>query len=227
MPTKITWLGHGTFLVETAGKRVLIDPFLNDNPAAPMKADDVNPDAIIISHGHFDHVADAVAVAKRTGCVCVANFEICHWLAGQGVKHTHAQNTGGAHRHDFGTVKLTIAHHSSMLPDGSDGGSPNGVLLRTADGTIYHAADTALFGDMKLIGEEGIDLAIVPIGDNYTMGPEDSVRAVRLIDPKRVIPAHYNTWPPIAQDPHAWAQQVRAKTNAEPLILQPGDAVEL
>ena len=227
MSTQITWLGHGTFSIETAGKTVIIDPFFTGNPAATTTADEVSPDALIISHGHGDHVGDAVDIAKRTGCLVVANHEIIEWLGKQGVENIHPQHIGGAHQHDFGTVKLTIAHHGSALPDGSNGGNPCGILLKTEDGTIYHACDTGLFYDMKLIGEEGIDLAILPIGDNFTMGPEDALRAVTLIEPKRVVPDHFSTWPLIDQDAQAWANSVRSETSAEPVILEPGQSIKL
>ena len=227
MATKVTFLGHGTFEVETRGKRILIDPFLTDNPAASTTADAVSPDFIVLTHGHGDHVGDCVDIAKRTGALVIANFEIVDWLGKQGVSNTHPQHIGGAHDYDFGTLKLTIAHHGSMLPDGSNGGNPCGVLLKLEDGTLYHAADTGLFYDMKLIGEEGIDLAILPIGDNFTMGPDDAVRAVKLIEPKRVIPDHYNTWPLIEQDAEAWATRVRSETSADPIVLSPGDSCGL
>ena len=157
----------------------------------------------------------------------IANFEITQWLGNQGITNVHPQHIGGSRQHDFGTVKLTIAHHGSMLPDGANGGNPCGVLLKLTDGTIYHAADTGLFYDMKLIGEEGVDLAIVPIGDNFTMGPDDALRAVKLIEPKRVIPDHYNTWPLIEQDADAWAERVKAETSAEPAVLAPGESCDL
>ena len=223
----MTFLGHGTFLVETNGTRVLIDPFLTGNPAASTTADDVPADVIILSHGHGDHVGDAIDVANRTGALVIANHEIVEWLTGQGLTNTHAQHIGGQHAFEWGTLKLTIAHHGSMLPDGANGGNPCGLLLKLADGNIYHAADTGLFLDMKLIGEEGIDLAILPIGDNFTMGPDDALRAVKLIEPKRVIPDHYNTWPLIAQDAEAWAERVRAETSAEALVLESGESCEL
>lgn len=227
MSTTITWLGHGTFSIETAGKTIIIDPFFTGNPTATVAADAVSPDALIISHGHGDHVGDAVEIAKRTGCLVVANFEITEWLTKQGVENVHPQHIGGAHRHDFGTVKLTIAHHGSSLPDGSNGGNPCGIILKTDDGTIYHACDTGLFYDMKLIGEEGIDVAILPIGDNFTMGPDDAVRAVKLIEPKRVIPDHFGTWPLIDQDVAAWAKSVSSETSTEPVILGVGQSVDL
>ena len=227
MTTRITWLGHGAFEIVTAGKTILIDPFFTDNPASTTTADAVQPDYIIVTHGHGDHVGDTVDIAKRTKATVIANFEITEWLSKKGVPNVHAQHIGGSHRYDFGTVKLTIAHHGSMLPDGSYGGNPCGVLLKLADGTLYHAADTGLFYDMKLIGEEGIDLAILPIGDNYTMGPDDALRAVKLIAPKRVLPDHYDTWPLIAQDAAAWAERVRRETSAEPVVLKPGESCGL
>jgi L-ascorbate metabolism protein UlaG (beta-lactamase superfamily) len=227
MSTKITWLGHGAFAVETSGRTVLIDPFLTGNPAASTTADKVKADAIIVSHGHGDHVGDTVAIAKRTGAVVIAVHEIAVWAEGQGVAQTHGMNAGGAHQFDFGTVKLTPAVHSSSLPDGSYAGIACGVLLTVSDGILYHACDTALFSDMQLIGRAGIDLAIVPIGDNYTMGPDDAIEAVRLLQPKRVIPAHHSTWPLIAQDAGEWGRRVAAETSAKPAILKPGESCGL
>lgn len=227
MATTLTFLGHATFEIATAGKRLLLDPFLDENPQAPMGAAGVEPDVILLTHGHFDHVADCASIAKRTGALVVANADICTWLNRQGIENTHAMNIGGAHRFEFGTVKMTLAHHSSMLPDGAYGGNPAGFLLTLEDGVVYFAGDTGLFSDMKLIGEAGIDVAVLPIGDNFTMGPQDALQAVKLLQPGRVVPNHYNTWPPIEVDVQAWAEQVRAETSAEAVVVAPGDSVTL
>lgn len=222
MPVRIKYLGHSCFEIESAGSTLLIDPFLNDNSLIELSADDVNPDVILLTHGHGDHVGDVVSIAKRTGALVISNFEIEGWLQKQGVEKTHSMHLGGAHQFEFGTVKLTLAHHGSMLPDGSNGGNPAGLLLKLPDAVIYHAGDTALFSDMRLIGDESLDVAILPIGDNYTMGPEDSIRAIEFLQTPNVIPCHYNTWPIIAQNPQAWAEAVRAQTEAEPIVLAPG-----
>ena len=228
MATRLCWLGHACLLFESDGQRVLVDPFLTDNPAAARKADEVPADYILVSHGHGDHVGDTIDIARRTGATVVTNYEISQWLAQKGVAKVHGQQHGGGHGFPFGRVKLTLAFHGSALPDGSNGGNPCGFVLTYPDGTrIYDAADTALFGDMALIGEEGIDLAILPIGDYYTMGPDDAVRAVKLIKPRYVLPIHYNTFPPITQDVDAWASRVKAETSAEPVVLQPGDWFEI
>ncbi len=227
MATELTWLGHGTWAIETDGIHVLLDPFLDDSPTAPVGSGDVQADYILVSHGHFDHVADVEKIAKRTGALVLATFEISEWFAKRGVEKTHAMNLGGGCDQPFGRVKMTIAHHSSTLPDGSPGGDPGGFLLTLADGVIYFACDTALFYDMKLIGAAGIDLAVLPIGDNFTMGPDDALEAVNLLQPRRVTPAHYNTWPPIEQDAAAWAERVKAETMAEPLVLEPGGKITL
>jgi L-ascorbate metabolism protein UlaG (beta-lactamase superfamily) len=225
--TTITWFGHSTLQIETGGSTILIDPFLTDNPATEVGPDEVSPDFLVITHGHGDHVGDAISIARRTGATVIANFEIANWFNAQGIEKTHPQQIGGAFDHPFGNLKLTIAHHGSALPDGSYGGSPCGLLFTFPEGKFYHAADTGLFYDMKLIGEEGIKLAALPIGDNYTMGPSDAVRAVKLIQPEQVIPIHYNTWPLIAQDAAAWAEQVKAETSAEPHVLAPGGEIRL
>jgi L-ascorbate metabolism protein UlaG (beta-lactamase superfamily) len=168
-----------------------------------------------------------VDIARRTGATVVANFEICNWLSAQGVKNTHPQHIGGGFDYPWGRVKLTIAHHGSALPDGSYGGNPCGFLFTIQGKRIYHACDTGLFYDMRLIGEEGIDLAVLPIGDNYTMGPEDALRAVKLINPTQALPIHYNTFDVIQQDPGAWKSLVEAETPATVVLLAPGESLSL
>lgn len=227
MPTSLTYLSHSTFQLETGGKTILIDPFFTGNPTATQSAADVSADVILITHGHGDHIGDAVDIAKRTGALVVANYEIVTWLGKQGVENTHPMHIGGSHVFDFGTVKLTIAHHGSELPDGSSGGNPAGIIVSTAEGNIYFAGDTGLFLDMKLIGEEGLAAAVLPIGDNFTMGPKDAVRATQFLNPKIVVPCHYNTWPLIEQDAEAWAEQVSGQTDATPKVLAPGESLAL
>jgi L-ascorbate metabolism protein UlaG (beta-lactamase superfamily) len=222
-----TWYGHGAMDLLVDGKHLLVDPFLSDNPAATAQPDTVPADYILISHGHGDHVGDAVPIAKRTGAPVVSNFEICNWFESQGVAHTHAQHIGGGCHMPFGYLKLTLALHGSALPDGSDGGNPVGFLLNTGDKKVYLAGDTGLSGDMQLIGDEGIDLAVLPIGDHYTMGPDDALRAVKLIRPRHVIPVHYNTYDVIRQDAGAWAKRVEAETSAKAHVLQPGGSFQL
>ncbi len=224
MATRIQWLGHSCLLIESDGKHVLIDPFLTGNPMAAAKAEDVPADVILVSHGHEDHLGDTVAIAKRTGATVVANYELGNWLKGQGLTKVHGMQHGGGCQVDQAIhVKLTVAFHGSTLPGGGYGGNPCGFLVTFQDGSkIYDAADTSLFGDMKLIGEEGLDLAILPIGDYFTMGPADSIRAVKFLRPRAVLPIHYDTFPPIKQDVHAWAARVHEETAARALVPEPG-----
>ena len=225
MSVKIRWLGHSCYSIRTGKHEVLVDPFLDESPVAPLKAAEVSADFILLTHGHFDHVADAVAIARRTGATVVANFEICEWLKGQGVaeEKTVALNIGGGVSLPFGHVKMTTALHSSALPDGSNGGVAGGFVLSLEKEKIYLAGDTGLTLDMKLIGMGGLDLAVLPIGDQFTMGPDESIEAVKMLNPQRVLPCHYNTWPPIWQDAAAWAERVRSHTAAEPIVLHYGE----
>ena len=227
MSIKFTWYGHATLGLESGSYKILVDPYFTGNPVASSTSQEVEADYILITHGHSDHVGDAVSIAKRTGAMIISNFEIAAWMEKQGVQRTHGQHIGGGHEFPFGYVKLTLALHGSVLPDGSNGGNPVGFLLVTRDGMkIYIAGDTGLFGDMELIGKEGIDLAILPIGDNYTMGPDDAYKAVEMIKPKHVVPIHYNTWELIAQDAEKWSERVR-KLGVQVHVLQPGEGLTI
>ncbi len=227
MGLKLTWYGHAAIELETGGYSILVDPLITDNPTSPITADQLKPDFILVSHGHDDHLGDTISIAKRTGALVISNHEISGWLTNQGVK-THAQHIGGGHEHPFGYLKFTQAWHGSGLPDGSCGGNPVGFLLTTKDGMkIYLAGDTGLFSDMRLIGEEGIDLAALPIGDNFTMGPSDALLAVKLLTPRHVLPIHYNTWDLISQDADSWSSKVTMETGATVHVLKPGESLIL
>ncbi len=227
MSLVVTWLGHSCWTIRTDKHLLLIDPFLNDSPTAPCKAKDVSPDFILISHGHFDHIADAAEIAKRTSATVISNYEICSWLATQEVQNTIGGNLGGWSTHAFGRVQSTLAFHSSQLPDGSYGGAPGGFLFVIGDKRLYFACDTALFSDMQLIGAKGLDLAVLPIGDLFTMGPDDSLEAIKLLKPRHVLPTHYDTWPPIAQDAKLWAERVRTETGSTATVLRPGETLTI
>jgi L-ascorbate metabolism protein UlaG (beta-lactamase superfamily) len=227
MSLKLTWYGHASFRIDVEDYILLVDPYFTDNPSAAVSADQTEADFILISHGHGDHTADAAEIAKRTGAQIISNFEIATWFENKGLD-VHPQHIGGGFHHPFGYLKLTLALHGSALPDGSYGGNPAGFLLTTKAGEkLYLACDTGLFGDMSLIGEEGIDLAALPIGDNFTMGPDDALRAVKMLKPKHVIPVHYNTWELIEQDPDAWAERVEAETDTKAHALQPGESLSI
>lgn len=232
MSFELKWLGHGSWAMNIAGTNVLLDPFLEDNPSAPCKAADLEADFILVSHGHFDHVADVAPIAKRTNATVIAIYEIAQWFnATHNVENTLGMNLGGGVDLPFGRVTMTIAHHSSQLPDGSYGGNPAGFVIEAEGKRVYFACDTALFSDMKWIGQPDgkptIDLAVLPIGDLFTMGPSDAVAATKLIQPKQVAPAHYNTWPPIEQDPDAWAESIRQQTDSKPVVVSPGETISL
>ena len=227
MSYKFTYYGHGTFGLHIKGHHLVIDPFFSDNPATKTKPEDLEPDYLLITHGHGDHVGDTVGIAQRTGAKVIANFEVANWLGAKGAE-THAQHIGGGHDYPFGYVKLTQAIHGSSMPDGSYGGMPGGFLITTPDNEkIYIAGDTGLFAGMSLIGEEGIHLAVLPIGDNFTMGPDDALRAVKLIKPKYAVPAHYNTFDLIAQDPAAWKKRVEGESDTIVHVLQPDTSIDL
>lgn len=229
---KITYLGHSCFLVETSTSRLIIDPFLTGNPTAAAQAAGIRCDYILISHGHCDHTGDALDIAKRNDATIISNHEICNYFAAQGAK-AHNMNPGGAFTFPFGRVKLTIAHHSSSEDSDATNplqpvylGNPCGIVIEADGKRLYHAGDTALFLDMQLIARGGLDLAMLPIGDNFTMGPDDALDALDMLKPKAAIPMHYNTWPPIAQDAAAFA--AAAKQRGHPVHpLKPGESLAI
>ncbi len=212
---KLTYYGQSCFGVAFGDIGLLIDPYITGNPLAPhVRVSDIPATHVLITHGHGDHVGDAAAVLKRTGALLISNFEICNWFDAKGIKHVHAMNTGG--QRDFGGfgVKSTAAQHSSTLPDGAPGGSPGGFVVFTPEGNFHHAGDTALMLDMQLLKRHALRFACLPIGDNYTMGPEDAVEAARYMGVDTVVGMHYDTFPPIAIDkPKATALFAKAGIN--------------
>lgn len=221
---KISYHGHSIVKIETNGKTILIDPFITGNELTDLTVENEKPDVILLTHGHNDHVGDTVAIAKASNALVVAPNELAVYLGLQGL-NTHGMNIGGAKTFDFGTVKFTKAFHSSSYQTEDNEfiytGMPAGILFTAEGKTIYHAGDTSLFGDMKMIGERHpIDFAFLPIGDNFTMGPEDAAYAVELLNPKITVPIHYNTFPPIQQNPEEFKTLVK---NHVVQILSPGD----
>ena len=183
MSLELRFLGHNGWTLRDGKHEVLIDPFLTGCPTAAVKPSELSPDFVLVSHGHGDHVGDAIEIASRTGATVISNYEICEWLAAKGVKHTSGGNLGGWQKHAFGRVQLTLAWHSSVLPDGTYGGNPSGFLIEMGGKRLYFACDTALFSDLQLIGAAALDVAVVPIGDFYTMGPDDALQAVKWLKP--------------------------------------------
>src|SRR3569833_1815315 len=220
MPS-LRFLGHSACEVEEGGGRILIDPFLTGNPLAAAKAEELDATAVLLTHAHYDHLGDALAIAKRCDVPIVAIFELATWCQQQGAK-SHGMSIGGAYSFPWGWVKLTLAWHGSTYVDEKGQfhtlGTPAGILLRVGVLLLYHAGDTGLIGDMSLIGRHNIDLALHPIGDNFTMGPDDALEAARLVKAKTVVPIHYITFPVIQQDGDAWARRVEAETSSRCMV---------
>lgn len=220
---KIEFLGHACFLLESSDSKILIDPFLTGNELATKTADQIEADYIFVTHGHDDHVGDTINIAKRTGATVGAVVEVAkHLFTPVGIK-TLVGNIGGKQETPYGSVKFVPASHESGVP----GALACGFVLEISGKKIYHAGDTGLVAEMQFLADEGIDVALLPIGDFYTMGPEDAVKAVEMIKPKRVIPMHYNTFPAIQQDPHVFKQAVEAQNLCEVTILNPGETLEI
>jgi L-ascorbate metabolism protein UlaG (beta-lactamase superfamily) len=225
---KFTYYGHACFAVEAGGKWLLFDPFIKSNPLAQaIQIDEIAADFIFVSHGHGDHLEDVAPIAKRTGALVIAPFEVGEWIQKQGTKNVQAMNHGGAAQLDFGWVKLTNAIHSSSMPDGSYGGNPAGFLIQSPDGSFYYSGDTALTMDMKLVGEEGaLRFAVFPIGDFYTMGYADALRAAALVGTKKIVGVHYDSFPPIKLD-HAAARSAAEQAGVQLLLPKIGETIDV
>jgi L-ascorbate metabolism protein UlaG (beta-lactamase superfamily) len=220
----IRFLGQSCFEVSDPGITLLVDPFLTGNPKAAASADDLNPDVILLTHGHADHYGDVVDIAKRTGATVVAIVEIANELMEQGLEDVRDPNLGGTVTFDWGWVKLVPAWHTSTTPNGTVS-TPAGLLIKVGDKLVYHLGDTCLFSDLQLIARRGdhVDVALVPIGGHYTMDRHDAVTAVEFVNPTTVIPCHYDTFPPIETDAEAFKGDVESSTGASVVILQPGE----
>ncbi len=224
---KLKYFSHSAFQLTTDnGKIILIDPFLDDNPTSPVKSNEVRADYIILTHAHSDHVGDAFKIAKKNNSIFICVNELANYCHSKGF-NAHNMHIGGGHNFDFGRVKFTIAHHGSQTPDNQYAGEPAGVIVSIGSKNIYHTGDTGLFYDMKLIGEmTPIDYMLLPIGDNFTMGITDAVKAVELANPKVAIPMHFNTFPVISADPNEFKRKVEAM-GKNCRVLKFGEEIEI
>jgi L-ascorbate metabolism protein UlaG (beta-lactamase superfamily) len=223
---KLTYLGHSSVKLEASGIEVLIDPFISGNPVCTAKLEGLHPAYILLTHAHADHLGDTEHLARQSGAMIISNFEIVSYFAAKGLSG-HAMNIGGSHTLPFANVKFTPAWHSNSFPDGRYGGMPMGIVLELEGKRLYHAGDTAVFGDMALIGKAGLDLALLPIGDNFTMGPDDAIEAAKLLKPKQVMPIHYNTFELIRQDTGLFKAKLEQQTSSKCVTLSPGDVLTL
>ena len=224
---KVTFYGHASFSVEVAGQTLFFDPFISPNPqASAIDVSQLKADYVLITHGHGDHVADVETIAKQNDAMLISNFEIISWFGNKGLEKGHPLNHGGQASFEFGTVKYVNAVHSSTMPDGSTGGNPGGFIVRTNEGNFYFAGDTALTYDMKLIGEyEKIDFAVLPIGDNFTMGVDDAVIASDFIKCDKIIGMHYNTFPPIQIDTNEAVEKFKS-AGKELILMEIGQSID-
>lgn len=224
---KLRYFSHSAFQITTDdGKVILIDPFLDDNPTSPVKSDEINPDYIILTHGHGDHLGDSLKFGEKDDPLFICINELANYIASKGFR-AHNMHIGGGYNFDFGRIKLTTAHHGSMTPDDYYAGEPSGVVLTINNTCIYHCGDTGLFSDMKLIGElDKINYMLLPIGDNFTMGVDDAVKAVEFVNPDLAIPIHYNTFPLIGADPNEFKEKVE-NIGKKCRVLDYGEEIEI
>lgn len=225
---KVVFLGHAGFLIQ-GSTTIVIDPFLNGNPVSKVKPEDIRANLVLVTHGHGDHLGDAVEIARQSGGTLVSVFEMANYAGRKGAQ-SHGMHIGGSRIFNGVKIKLTPAWHGTGFGEGPAEylGTPCGFLITMDGKTIYHSGDTGLFGDMELIGRRHpIDLALLPIGDNFTMGPEDALEAVKMLKPKMVVPMHYNTFPLIEQDPLKFRTEVEAATASKVIVLAPGESFEL
>jgi L-ascorbate metabolism protein UlaG (beta-lactamase superfamily) len=223
---EIKFHGQSCFELSDGGTTVLTDPFLApNNPVADVSAEEVEPTHVALSHGHADHIADAVPVLKRTGAEAIAIVELANWLGEQGIEKVKDPNFGGTVRYDWGYVSFVPAWHTNTTPDGTAIGPPAGLVIKIGETTVYHAGDTCLFGDMKLVAERSdVDVFLVPIGGHYTMDRHDAVRACEFVGAATVIPMHYDTFPLIEADAEAFKADVESQTSSRVVVLKPGES---